>query len=309
MNIPKVNILLATYNGSKHLKKQLDSLIAQTYPNINIYIRDDVSTDNTLDIINEYIKNNSSNKNIILLDNKGINLRPPRSFYQILTECDNADYYAFCDQDDIWHPDKIKWAVEELEKKRDLQKPLVYFSSYDYYTDDGTFIRHSPIQKEHISLNDVLYYTPASGFLLVFNNMARQQFFLDVDPGTEMHDRWLLRCCACFGDTIYDHRCSAYHIRHAEAVTSEDSGTINLLKGFVQKELLGSASIEAKKHLQYFYKTFSNQFTTNQNHVLHLFTRKNSFFTQLKKLFYPHSLRARIPGEIALRILFLLGRA
>ena len=56
---PKVNIILATYNGGRFLKEQLDSLINQTYDNISIYIRDDGSTDNTIDIINEYISNNS----------------------------------------------------------------------------------------------------------------------------------------------------------------------------------------------------------------------------------------------------------
>lgn len=309
MNMPKVNILLATYNGSKFLKAQLDSLIAQTYPNITIYIRDDVSNDNTVEIIKNYINANTSEKRIVLLDNQDTNLRPPRSFYKILEECDTSDYYAFCDQDDIWYPDKIKWAVEMLERKKSIQKPLVYFSAYDYYTDDGTFIRHSPIQQEKISLNDVLYYTPASGFLLVFNHLARQQFFLNVDPGTEMHDRWLLRCCACFGETIYDKRSTASHIRHADAVTAEDSGTLNLLKGFVQKELFGSASTDAKHDLQFFYHTFFKRLSNEQKKILHLFTVKNSFFIQLKKLFYPHSLRVRIPGEIALRILFLLGRA
>ena len=56
MSQPKVNILLATYNGEKFLKTQLDSLIEQTYENIDIYIRDDCSTDNTVEFIKNYIE-------------------------------------------------------------------------------------------------------------------------------------------------------------------------------------------------------------------------------------------------------------
>ena len=129
---PTVNILLATYNGSKHIRKQLDSLLAQTYPHITIYIRDDGSQDNTVEIVKKYIADNSSTKKITLLDNDGVNLGCPASFYQILKECKTADYYAFCDQDDVWYPDKIKWAVEKLSKSPQKVKPLVYFSAYEY---------------------------------------------------------------------------------------------------------------------------------------------------------------------------------
>ena len=60
MSQPKVNILLATYNGEKFLKTQLDSLIEQTYENIDIYVRDDCSTDNTVEFIKNYIESNKS---------------------------------------------------------------------------------------------------------------------------------------------------------------------------------------------------------------------------------------------------------
>ena len=52
---PTVNILLATYNGSRHIRRQLDSLLAQTYPHIAIYVRDDGSKDNTVEILKEYM--------------------------------------------------------------------------------------------------------------------------------------------------------------------------------------------------------------------------------------------------------------
>lgn len=184
-----VNIILATYNGSKHIRKQLDSLLEQTYPNITIYIRDDGSTDDTVRIVEEYIAANTTSKKIVLLGQEGGNLGCPGSFYRILEECGAADYYAFCDQDDIWYPDKIKWAVARLDKEAKKETPCVYFSAYEYYTEDGKFLRHSPPQKKRIGLTDVLYYTPASGFVLVFNEAARQELILRVNPGKELHDR------------------------------------------------------------------------------------------------------------------------
>ena len=94
----KIDVLLATYNGEKHIRKQLDSLLTQTYDNIDIYIRDDGSTDETVDVIKEYMNSNMSGKKIILLDNGNVNLRCPKSFYEILKKCEKADYYSLCDQ-------------------------------------------------------------------------------------------------------------------------------------------------------------------------------------------------------------------
>lgn len=107
-DLPKVNILLAAYQGEKHIKKQLDSLLQQTYPNITIYIRDDGSKDGTIRLIQEYIASNPTGKDIILLTDGMGNLGCPGTFYQLLGSCKEADYYAFCDQDDVWYPNKVK---------------------------------------------------------------------------------------------------------------------------------------------------------------------------------------------------------
>lgn len=307
MSQPKVNIILATYNGSKYLVHQLDSLVKQTYENITIYIRDDGSTDNTVELIETYIRENTSQKKIVLLDNGGVNLRCPGSFYEILKRCEKADYYSLCDQDDEWYPDKVRWAVERLEQEAKDQV-LLYYTACDYCTGDGTFIRHSPLQKEKLELSDVLYYTPGSGFTICFNEEARQQLLLQVTPGPELHDRWLIRGAVCLGKVIYDKRSSATHIRHQEAVTSGDAGTGNLISNFVKAELMGPDAANDKKALGYFYKTFYGNMSEKQRAEVRLFAGKNTPLAWVKKVCYPKRLRTRVPGEVALRILFILGR-
>lgn len=308
MEKPKVNVVLATYNGEKFLKRQLDSIVNQTYENIDIYIRDDGSKDDTVAFLEEYIKNDISGRRIVLLDNGGKNLRCPHSFYEILRKCDTADYYSFCDQDDEWYPEKVAWAVERLEKE-DNNEILLYYTACDYYTDKGEFIRRSPKQKEKLELSDVIYYTPGSGFTMVINERARQELLLQVPLGKELHDRWLIRGAVCFGKVLYDERSSATHIRHEEAVTSGDAGTGNLIKYFVQKEILGPEAKEDKKSLQYFCHVFENRLSAEQKKELSVFTRDRfSLLNWFHKVFYPKRLRTRTPGEIALRILFIFGR-
>lgn len=304
---PKVNVLLATYNGEKYLRRQLDSVIAQTYDNIDIYIRDDGSSDRTVDIIKEYAGRKYTGRRIIYIESDGKNLRCPGSFYEIARCCDDADYYAFCDQDDEWYPEKIEWAVIRLqeENKKEL---TVYYTASDYLEEDGTFIRKSPPQKDTLTVTDVMYYTPGSGFTIVFNDIARRKLILDCNPGDELHDRWMLRGAACFGKAIYDPRSSAAHIRHAGAVTAGDSDNGSLLANFVKNELMGKDAREEKRKLRYFARTFWDDLGKEERKKLELFCRKkNTPALWAKKVFYRRRLRQRLGGELALRILFICG--
>ena len=101
-----IAIMLSTYNGEKYIRKQLDSLVNQSYKAyMKVFVRDDGSTDNTLSILEEYIE--KINLTII----KGENVGPGKSFWKLfMNQNINADYYAFCDQDDIWDSDKLKKA-------------------------------------------------------------------------------------------------------------------------------------------------------------------------------------------------------
>ena len=77
----KIDILLATYNGSKYLHEQLDSILNQSYGNINVIIRDDGSSDNTVMIIKEYEQKDSRVR--LLNDNLG-NLGFVRNFEELM---------------------------------------------------------------------------------------------------------------------------------------------------------------------------------------------------------------------------------
>ena len=101
----KVTVLLSTYNGSKFLQQQLNSLYEQTYPNIRILVRDDGSSDSTRSILeNEQL----SGRIDILRGHE--NLGPGLSFFKLLHNAASTEteYVAFCDQDDVWHPHKIE---------------------------------------------------------------------------------------------------------------------------------------------------------------------------------------------------------
>lgn len=107
----KVDILLATYNGEKYLKEQIESLLNQTYTNIQIIISDDCSTDGTRDILKSY-ENNEKIK-VYYQEN---NLGYVKNFEFLLKKV-KSDLYMLCDQDDFWKKEKVEKTVDKLQKE------------------------------------------------------------------------------------------------------------------------------------------------------------------------------------------------
>ena len=108
----KVQILMATYNGEKYLKQQLDSILSQTKADWELLIRDDGSSDRTLEIILYYVKRDKRIK--LINDNKG-NLGYKRNFEELLKHS-TGEYLFFSDQDDIWRREKLEICLKYLKK-------------------------------------------------------------------------------------------------------------------------------------------------------------------------------------------------
>lgn len=106
---PLISVAMATYNGEKYLCEQLDSILAQTYPNLEIIIVDDGSLDGTLSILSEYQQRYTQ---ITIFPNM-INLGVVKSFERAIGLC-SGDYVALADQDDVWFPNKISELFEQI---------------------------------------------------------------------------------------------------------------------------------------------------------------------------------------------------
>jgi len=104
-----VSIVMATYNGEKYLREQLDSIIEQTYKNIELIVVDDCSQDSTLDILVAY----QASHNFIKIYRNESNMGVSQTFSFGITKA-IGDYVAFCDQDDVWLPNKIERMVAEI---------------------------------------------------------------------------------------------------------------------------------------------------------------------------------------------------
>lgn len=108
----RVSIVMCTYNGERHLREQLDSVLNQTYGLHEIIIQDDGSTDGTMAIVEEYAARNSIIKPCVNKGGRGVNA----NFFSAMALA-TGDYIAICDQDDIWEPDKIRLQMEAIGGK------------------------------------------------------------------------------------------------------------------------------------------------------------------------------------------------
>ncbi len=108
----KVDILLATYNGEKYLKEQIDSILNQTYDSFRLIISDDCSIDKTREILEEYAKKDDR----VVVFNQDINLGVTKNFEFLLSKVE-SEYFMFSDQDDIWKEDKIQKCLEKIKKE------------------------------------------------------------------------------------------------------------------------------------------------------------------------------------------------
>src|SRR6185436_20916115 len=107
--MPRVQVLLSTYNGQTHLAEQLATVLGQDHKELDILIRDDGSTDRTREVLTNFSRD--PRVSIILGDNLGV----VGSFFDLISRSSSeADFIALCDQDDVWLPDKISRALQFL---------------------------------------------------------------------------------------------------------------------------------------------------------------------------------------------------
>lgn len=223
----KLIVLMSTYNGEKYIREQLDSLLNQDLMPYKIFIRDDGSTDETVNILEEYASENKC-VDYYYGENKGV----VKSFFDLINNCEEADYYALCDQDDVWFKDKLSRAVDLLEKE-DNSKPLLYCSKYTLTDKDL-----NPVDSNVSNLYNftdfphALLYHTAPGCTFVFNNETRKKIVkYDVNKNyCLIHDALIHKVTCLFGKLILDSESHMYYRQHGN---NEIGMTANKFKEFI----------------------------------------------------------------------------
>jgi rhamnosyltransferase len=215
-------ILLATYNGARYLPELLDSLEGQTITNWQLLVRDDSSTDGTLEILE---KSASADGRIRVLHDARGRLGAARNFGVLMESALALDceYFAFADQDDVWIPEKIG---RQLERMRGVEAggrdvPLLVHSDLMVVderlsTRYPSFMRWSSLPVgDRVSPNNLLVRNSVVGCTMLAN---RRLLELAVPAPAEMvmHDWWLGLLAASCGHLVYDDIPTVLYRQHAD---------------------------------------------------------------------------------------------
>lgn len=209
---------MSTYNGEKYIKEQLDSIRAQDYPELSLLIRDDGSTDTTVEVVQDYIL---ANKDMDISLIKGENLGVLDGFMSLVDLSDDAcDYYAFADQDDVWFKDKISRGIAALEAD---DEALIYAGSYLPVDENLKEIPFKDYEKRPDFFNSIVENI-AIGCTIVFNHrMKNLTAGVDIRSAC-IHDWWFYILATAVGRIVFDKEPSLYYRQHSgNAIGSKDS--------------------------------------------------------------------------------------
>lgn len=246
--LKRVAVMISTYNGEKFLREQIESIEKQKGDFIlDLWVRDDGSNDGTIAILKEYAA-----KGILTWYN-GTNQRSAKSFLDLLRHCGRYDYYAFCDQDDVWYADKIARGIAALKKE---QRPALYFSNarmVDRNLEDlgRNVYRIAP----HTDFDTLAIAGGLLGCTMILNGKLRELLCSGKKPEKlVMHDFYVaLVCSAMGGKILYDPVPSMKYRQHEKNVIGVPKGKIDKIKSrvsYLTKEPEVSIAEQAESVLQ-----------------------------------------------------------
>ncbi|MDK1732058.1 glycosyltransferase family 2 protein [Dellaglioa algida] len=187
---------MATYNGEKYLKEQINSIRNQTFQEWELLIRDDGSTDHTMDIIAYYLKLDSRIK---LIEKQG-NIGAKGSFFQLLRRS-TAPFFMFSDQDDVWKKDKIVKSINLIKDFDDV--PVLGFTGLCVVDVNLKKIRSSKrVKIKDITFEKLLLENQVTGATIIGNKALRDKVMETENLNTSfisMHDWWITLVASQFG--------------------------------------------------------------------------------------------------------------
>lgn len=296
-----IAVVISTYNGAEYLRDQIESVLAQdvaALADYMVYVRDDGSKDGTVDILSEYASRGD------IEFERGDNLGVVGSFFELIKHVPSSvDYIALCDQDDVWHTNKLSRALMVLSN-RDQMIPQLYCSEYVFCDASMMCQTRSHLNRNGVTFQKMLYENMVSGNTTVINRKLADEIVRAGREDVYCHDWWFALVATALGELTYDDFASLDYRRTGANASPTGAGVLVLLcyriKTFFKKGQLDDIT----RQLQKLDACFGECMTVEKRKLLNRFLNGGRF----TKAVTPVRLRQKISEELALRLLFLLGK-
>ena len=293
-----IEILMTAYNGEKFIREQIDSILNQSDTYWHLTISDDGSTDNTPEIIDEYVQKHPDK---IRRHCSGCRFGNARDhFFHLMEQC-KEEYMLFCDQDDVWFPEKVgtlRKALLDATEEYGRETPILVFSDQTVVDEKLNSIADSLMlyerrYKSGFDYRKILFQNVITGCTMGINKALAILAGSCIDTTqTIMHDWWIGATAAKFGKVIYiDERLSSYRQHGDNSVGAKDATAI-------KRKLLNLKNIEdirnnidqQKKQTEIFLNTFSTSLSNEDISFCKGFSRRRSgLFFYIDNAIYIHS--------------------
>lgn len=284
-----IHIILASYNGEAHIKEQIESILKSTFQDWILEIHDDGSQDGTLDIANQF--RSLYPEKIQIFQNK-----ENKGFVKNFLEgARNAldDYFMFCDQDDVWLPEKIEHAflrMKQMEKKWGRNLPMVVFS--DAKVVDGNLNERHPsfhqsgrLDARKTDLPHLLMENKMMGCTMLCNKELKEK--LSVLPeAARYHDWWAALIGAAFGKISYVPTADMLYRQHGKNIVGNQSFfsyAANRMKTLRQQR---KVLMDTQKQAEEFYAIFHSVLSRENSKIVYEFFTLNqkNWFVRRKNI-------------------------
>ena len=301
-----LQILLSSYNGEKYIRTQLDSILAQTYQDFTVLIRDDGSMDNTRKVLEEYAQRDSR---IVWYGQENIGV--VGSFFDLMKHADlTHNYFAFADQDDEWLPEKLEKAIEVLQESSSVE-PILYCSDKIIVNSElNTLNVQVTRDVRKPSFGNALVQGICSGCTAVWNAKLMEILMGHIPNYIEnviMHDWWLYMVASCVGKVYYDKHAYIRYRQHQN----------NKLGAMITKRQLFNYRIsqlkmprgEIYRQIKEFVGLFDEEMTAeNLNMAAKILKTQKSIISRLLTFNDKKIYRQKTGDDLVFRIIMLLGK-
>lgn len=292
----RAEILMTTYNGESYVRAQLDSILAQKDERWHLTVSDDGSTDATAEILDDYATR---------YPDKITRYRSGRRFGQacahflhLMSRCDAA-YMLFCDQDDVWYPEKVGRMLEAFtraEREHGADTPVLVFSDLTPVDEQlrplaESMMAYQDQRTDGFDYRALLMQNVVTGGAAGMNRALARRAATERTEGIIMHDWWVAAVAARFGQIVYlPEALSAYRQHGDNVVGARDVRSA----GYVARMLtsLGrvrGSLVDKKRQAALFAQTYAMELTVEDKAFLRGFARSHSgpwFYWRYRRLIH-----------------------
>ena len=237
-----ISIAMATYNGERFLREQLDSILAQTVTDWELHICDDCSTDSTFSILEEY----ASNDKRIHVHLNECNLGFKKNFERAISFC-TGEYIALSDQDDVWVENHLEVLFKNLDERSLVCSNSEFIDVHGFRTGDYSYPKDFFLSDDiNQQFFQVLHINPAQGCTMLFPSSFRESF-LPFPDSVKYHDYWIAIIASLQGGIKYLPNILVLYRRHGRNVSSVNSKSL-LERAFTDFSVIQYDSFYNKKN-------------------------------------------------------------